>query len=109
MPEFDPAMLEIGVPVLAGILYALIWYATRGLPGVAKVLARALPLIAIVPAVLYFSLGVPMPRQQAIPRQQATEPRMTEMPVPRDGGTASRAEKRPEVATAPAPQQPSPP
>ena len=29
-------MLEVAVPVLAGLIYALIWYATRGLPDGAK-------------------------------------------------------------------------
>ena len=62
MAELPSTVLEIGVPAAAGLLYALIWYATRGLPGSAKVLARILPLLVIVPTVLYLSLGMPTQR-----------------------------------------------
>jgi esterase/lipase superfamily enzyme len=62
-------MLEVAVPVLAGLIYALIWYATRGLPGGAKVAARVAPLLVIVPAVLYVAFGMPAMRSET------TEPR----------------------------------
>ncbi len=106
MPEFAPEVFEIAVPVLAGLLYAIIWYATRGLPRLAKVLARVLPLVVIVPAVLYFSLGMPSQREEA---RQATSPRKAKKAVRRDGGTAPTAEERPEVATSPAPTSSAPP
>jgi esterase/lipase superfamily enzyme len=103
MLDISPTFIEVAVPVVAGLLYAVIWYATRGLPRLAKVLARVLPLMVIVPAVLYVSLGMPAQRERA------TAPRMAEGPAPRDGGTAPSAPNRPEVATAPAPRSGPPP
>ena len=106
MFELPSIYFDVAVPVVAGLLYAIIWYATRGLPRLAKVLARLLPLIMIVPAVLYFSLGMPSQREEA---QQATSPRKAKKLVRRDGGTAPTAEERPEVATSPAPTSGAPP
>jgi esterase/lipase superfamily enzyme len=48
MPELPSALPEVAVPVAAGLLlYAIVWYAARGLPGFAKGLARAAPLAVI--------------------------------------------------------------
>jgi esterase/lipase superfamily enzyme len=64
MGNVPPMVLEFGVPAAGGLLYALIWYMTRGLPGFAKVLARIIPLLIIVPAVLYLSFGMSMQRDR---------------------------------------------
>jgi len=105
MADVPSMVLEFAVPAAAGLLYALIWYATRGLPGLAKFLARVVPLLVIVPAVLYVSLGMPLQRDRV-----AQSPPMGS----RDGGTrvpqsAPEAKRTdPPPATAPQPAEPSP-
>jgi esterase/lipase superfamily enzyme len=133
MAEFSSTALDYAVPAVAGLLYALIWFATRGLPRLAKVLARVLPLLLIIPAVLYLTLEFPklrgdmnsvdpMPRDIAsrakAPRSEAprpeervaTSPPAAETAVPPSGG-APPGERPPpppaQTADAP-PSQPSP-
>jgi esterase/lipase superfamily enzyme len=103
MTEIPPTVLEFAVPAAAGLLYALIWYATRRLPRAAKVLARVVPLLVILPAVLYVSVGLP-------PQHE----RMVRSPPPGDSGTpphddaqVRQAERAP--ATAPPPPVPTAP
>jgi esterase/lipase superfamily enzyme len=106
MADVPSMVLEFALPAAAGLLFALIWYATRGLRGLAKVLARVVPLLIIVPGVLYVSLGMPLQRDRV-----AEGPPMAS----RDGGTrapqsapeATRTEPPP--ATAPQPAEPAPP
>lgn len=59
MAEIPSSALQYVVPAAAGLLYALIWYATRGLPRLAKVLGRIFPLLLMIPAVLYLTLEFP--------------------------------------------------
>ena len=122
MASVPPTVLEFGIPAAGGLLYALIWYATRGLPGFARMLARIVPLLIIVPAVLYLSFGMPLQRDrvsQSPPvasrddgtpapepdmRRRAPEPPTSApsapAPGPRGGDTA-------EVQPPPVPTQPS--
>ena len=121
MGNVPPMVLEFGLPAAGGFLYALIWYATRGLPGFARVLARIIPLLIIVPAVLYLSFGMPMQRDrvsQAPPVEsredgtRAPAPEMRRMepeppttapapaPGPRSGDTAE-VQPPPPVPTQP--------
>jgi len=50
MGELSPAAVNIAILAAGLVLYALIWYLTRGLPRFAKVLARLLPLGLVLPA-----------------------------------------------------------
>src|SRR5262245_47059391 len=58
MPEHP--WLQVGVVAAGAVLYGIIWLATRRLPGLAKVLGRALPLLVIVPATIYLGIYLPM-------------------------------------------------
>ena len=112
MPE---TLAEIAIPVLAGLIYALVWYATRGLPRSARVLGRVLPLVVLAPAVLYFSLEMSPHREEAkriaaarkemaskeaerAPAPQSPAPRATEVPPSADD---PRSSSRPYVSPPP--------
>ena len=49
MAELSPAIVEIAIPVVGALLYALIWFATGNLSRVGKIVARVVPLGLIVP------------------------------------------------------------
>ena len=55
MGEFSPAAVNIAILAAGLLLYALIWYLTSGLPRLAKMLARLLPLGLVLPALLLLS------------------------------------------------------
>ena len=55
MAELTPAGIEIAILVAGALLYAFIWFATRNLSRVAKILARLAPLGLIVPVMIYLS------------------------------------------------------
>jgi esterase/lipase superfamily enzyme len=60
MPELPSALPEVAVPAVVGLLlYAVVWSASRGLPGLARVLARVAPLV-LVAAGLGLSLLHPL-------------------------------------------------
>jgi esterase/lipase superfamily enzyme len=50
MADFSPA-----IPIAGALIYAFIWFATRNLSRVAKILARVVPLGLIVPVMVYLS------------------------------------------------------
>lgn len=109
MPELPSTVLEIAIPVAAGLVYALIWYATRGLPRLAKGLARVLPLAVIVPAALYISLEMSMQREDAEPTEQTSTPRKAKK-ARRSGDTTPTADERRVISPGPAQTaQPPPP
>jgi esterase/lipase superfamily enzyme len=62
MPD---TMLEVAIALLAGLAYAIVWYATRNLPHLARGLGRVLPLIVLLPAVLFLSLEMSPHREEA--------------------------------------------
>src|SRR5262245_60048391 len=64
MSELASALPWIVVPILAGCLYALVWYASDSLSGVARVLARTAPLAVIVPGIVYLSVVLTMQREE---------------------------------------------
>lgn len=113
MAEFPSMTLEYAVPIVAGLLYAFIWYATRGFSGFAKVVSRLLPLLIIVPAILHVSFGMRLPPQveqvlRAPPVEQTRSPRETERSgrpysAPPSGGQPAPA---PQSAEAPPPPPP---
>lgn len=90
----------LAAPAAAGFLYALIWYATSGLPRAAKALARILPLLIILPAVLYLTVGMPMQRDRVSqsPPAVGTQPPQEESPA-----RESQATRRPDQAPPPSP------
>ena len=73
MPELPSALPELAVPVVALLLYAALWYATRALPGFAKVLARAAPL-AVVAGLVGLSLHLATHAAQTGPAASAPPP-----------------------------------
>jgi esterase/lipase superfamily enzyme len=103
-----PAPATVDIAILAGglILYALIWYLTRGLPRFAKVLARLLPLGLLLPAMfLLFS------HHRAPPGELASAP---PPPAARNGSPPAAGSARPSAppttaAPPPAPVSPPPP
>ena len=64
LPEFSPPLSGVAGLAVAGCLYAVIWLSTRGLGGGARALARMLPLIAIVPGLIYISVALSMQREE---------------------------------------------
>ncbi len=73
MAELSPAIINIAVLVVGVLLYALIWYATRGLSRFAKVLARAAPLGLLIPALMYASM-ISTSRPSKMAARAPTEP-----------------------------------
>jgi len=73
MPELPSALPELAVPVVALLLYAALWYATRALPGFAKVLARAAPF-AVVAGLVGLSLHLAPHAAQTGPAASARPP-----------------------------------
>jgi esterase/lipase superfamily enzyme len=55
MSELSPPGVEIAVLVAGAMLYAFIWFATRNLSRVGKILARLAPLGLVIPAMVYLS------------------------------------------------------
>jgi esterase/lipase superfamily enzyme len=102
MGEISPAAANVAILAAGLLLYALIWYLTRGLPRFAKGLARLLPL-GLVPAMLILSGQNLAPR-----REQATAPPpATRREVPPTAGAPAPAE--PKSAAAPPSAPPPPP
>ena len=62
MPDM---MVEGAICAMAGLIYAIVWFATRNLSRGVRVLARVLPLIVLVPAVLFVSLELSPHREEA--------------------------------------------
>jgi esterase/lipase superfamily enzyme len=94
MPELASALPWIVALILAGCLYALVWYASDSLSGVARVLARVAPLAVIVPGIVYLSV-VPAMQREAL----EAEPAVPETVAPKRAKTAKPApvEASPEV------------
>jgi len=89
MPELPSALPGVAAAVVGGFLYAVIWYATRGLPGLPKTLARAAPIIVIAPGIFLFSLVL-------APQHEEAEPAA----APRPAKKAARPERDPEAVPA---------
>src|SRR6185312_7180884 len=100
MDGIPSTALQFAVPAAGGLLYALIWYATRRLPGFAKALARIVPLLLIVAAGLYLSVGMPLQRKQAA-QAPATAPDARQAPPPQEEARAKQAEPAPPPTAAP--------
>jgi esterase/lipase superfamily enzyme len=90
MGEVSPAAVNVAILAAGLLLYALIWYLTRGLPRFAKVLARLLPLGLVLPAMLLLS------GQKLAPRRE-----LTSAPPPPAAGR-----ELPPTASTPAPPEP---
>jgi esterase/lipase superfamily enzyme len=103
MGDLSPAAVNIGILAGALVLYALIWYLTRGLPRFAKVLARLLPLGLVLPAMILLS------HQGRLPgREVANAPAP---PAARDGvqpGGSSHSEPPPITSSTPPQAPPAP-
>ena len=68
MADLSPAAVAIAVLVVAAILYAWIWYATRGLSRFAQMLALLTPVFLLIPALLYMSMLRAPERMAMAPR-----------------------------------------
>jgi esterase/lipase superfamily enzyme len=68
MADLSPAAVAIAVLVVAAILYAWIWYATRGLSRFAQMLALLAPVFLLIPALLYMSMLRAPERMAMAPR-----------------------------------------
>src|SRR5262249_61734657 len=55
MAELSPPSSEIVVLIAGVVLYVFIWFATRNLSRVGKILARLAPLGLVIPAMVYLS------------------------------------------------------
>ena len=107
MAGLPPNVLEFALPAAAGLVYALIWYATRGLPRLAQVLARALPLVIILPAVFYVSVYVPLQRERIA--QSSPPPDGGMRRAPQVDEPSQRVEPAPKPAPPPAEVTEAPP
>jgi hypothetical protein len=103
----SPAAVNIAILAAGLLLYALIWYLTRGLPRFAKALARLLPLGLVLPAMLILS------GQREAPAQGGGRPRLRQSAARREsapsGGAPPPAEPKSSAAPPPAPAVPPPP
>ncbi len=105
MPELPSALPEVAAPVAAAFVYAVVWYATRGLPGLARVSARIAPLVVIA-GLVCFSLGLPARNEEAGPA--AIAGKVKGSPAP-ERAEVLPPNKGPATAPAPAGVQPAPP
>jgi esterase/lipase superfamily enzyme len=112
MGELSPAAVNIAILAAGLFLYALIWYLTRGLPPLAKALARLLPLGLVLPAMILLSN-----QPRTLIRDLATAPPLptSREPVPPSAGPPPASEppaSEPKTAVAPPvapPSLPTPP
>jgi esterase/lipase superfamily enzyme len=105
MGEVSSAAVNIAILAVGLLLYALIWYLTRGLPGLAKGLARLLPLGLVLPAMLILSGQNLAPRKEVA---TAPPPAARRQPPP-TAGAPPPAEPKSSAAPPPAPAMPPPP
>src|SRR5262245_3468677 len=108
MGEVSPAAVNIGILAAGLLLYALIWYLTRGLPRVAKVLARLLPLGVVLPAMIFLSGQDYAPRKEVA---TAPAPPAARREAPPTGGAPAPAEPKSSAVPPPPPppvSQPAP-
>ena len=101
MGELSPAGIDIAVLVVAALLYAFIWLASRNLSRLAKILSRVAPLGLIIPLMIYLSV-YPAGRQPSFATREAAPP-AGYGGAPRNGGadaTAKRAEEEQQAAAA---------
>ena len=96
MAELTPAGIEIAMLVAGALLYAFIWFATRNLSRVAKILARLAPLGLIVPVMIYLSAlsGSRMDVTSKAPPVESQAPQMQQEEI------ARREEERRRTAAA---------
>ncbi|HEU0157918.1 MAG TPA: alpha/beta hydrolase, partial [Hyphomicrobiaceae bacterium] len=106
MGEVSPAAVNIAILAAGLLLYALIWYLTRGLPRIAKVLARLLPLGLVLPAMLILSGQREAPRKEVATAPAPGAARRESAP---SGGAPPPAEPKSSAAPPPAPTVPPPP
>jgi len=106
MGEVSPAAVNIAILAAGLLLYALIWYLTRGLPRFAKVLARLLPLGLVLPAMLILSGQREAPRKEVATAPAPGAARRESAP---SGGAPPPAEPKSSAAPPPAPAVPPPP
>jgi esterase/lipase superfamily enzyme len=97
MPELEWALPEVAVPVVAVLLYAAAWHATRALPGLARVSARIAPLIVVAGVVCFsavWSIRDVQARPAAIPEEAdgAAAPLRAEALALRKGPPTTQAE-----------------
>lgn len=121
MPALSQADIPLVIVIGAALLiYAFLWFATRRLPPLSRVLARLAPaLLLIIPIAIYLSLGMTLQRQAAPPPQPSTQ--QTDAPEPerrpkkkamrRDGPSMAESEEktmaeRPPVGGSGPPQAP---
>jgi esterase/lipase superfamily enzyme len=90
MPDLASILPQISAPVAACVIYGVIWYATRSLPGLARMLARAAPLVVIVPAIVYVSLAMPVQHDEEA--EPAPTPRAAKKSAPGAGAQPGRPE-----------------
>jgi esterase/lipase superfamily enzyme len=87
LPELSPPLSGVAALAAGACLYAVIWLAARGLSGGARALARTLPLVAIVPGLVYVSVALSMQRDEA----EAEPPPVSKAPAPKPKTKASAA------------------
>jgi esterase/lipase superfamily enzyme len=106
-------MLEVATCAVAGLVYAIIWFATRNLSRAVRVLARVLPLLVLVPAVLFLSLELSPYREEArrtaaarkeAPVREAQRPPQTESRAPEALPPPPPAQAPPDGTRAPSPK-----
>ncbi len=74
MAQLSPAGVNIAIVVVGALLYAFIWFATRDLSRLAKILARLAPLGLIIPVLLYLSMAAAPKRDAMAPRPAPAPP-----------------------------------
>lgn len=100
MPD---TLLEVAICAVAGLVYAIIWFATRNLSRGVRVFARVAPLLVLIPAVLFVSLEMSPHREEA----RKTEAARKEAPAAEAPSQPAPQSRAPEALPPPLPPAPS--
>jgi esterase/lipase superfamily enzyme len=97
MADLSPESVEIAILAAGVLIYAVIWFATRNLSRVAKILARVVPLGLVVPAMIYVSSASRMamaPRTATAPSVESQAPPAEQRATRNGPSDAAEAERR---------------
>jgi hypothetical protein len=109
MANVPTAVLQFGVPVAAGLIYAVLWYATGGFSRGARIALRLVALLILLPvAVFAWMASTPLGVEMGAPRdaeRRLAPPKGGEAPD-RKTAEATREAERPPPPPSAAPQPP---
>lgn len=109
MATLPSTMPEWAIPAAFGLIYAIIWFFTRRTAWWIKLVVRGVPLVLMVLAMVYLTVGLPIRSERTV---QSTPPADVGTPTPQpvEQGERQAEAKKPEAAPPPPPATaPAPP